>query len=44
MANTGNPTPAHLRYAEGLRVTIPASLQAAAREGWAPARWSMRCC
>ena len=33
MANTGNPTPAHLRYAEGLRVTIPASLQAAAREG-----------
>ena len=33
MASTGNPTPAHLRYAEGLRVTIPASLQAAAREG-----------
>ena len=33
MANTGNPTPAHLRFAEGLRVSIPASLQAAAREG-----------
>jgi uncharacterized tellurite resistance protein B-like protein len=33
MASTGNPTPAHIRYAEGLRVTIPASLQAAAREG-----------
>jgi len=33
MTSTGNPTPAHLRYAEGLRVTIPASLQAAAREG-----------
>jgi len=33
MAHTGNPTPAHLRYAEGLRVTIPASLQAAAHEG-----------
>ena len=33
MASTGNPTPAHLRYAEGLRVSIPASLQAAAREG-----------
>jgi Zn-dependent protease with chaperone function len=33
MANTGNPTPGHLRYAEGLRTAIPASLQAAAREG-----------
>ncbi len=33
MASAGNPTPAHLRYAEGLRVAIPASLQAAAREG-----------
>ena len=33
MANTGNPTPAHLRYAEGLRVSIPASLQTAAQEG-----------
>ena len=33
MANAGTPTPAHLRYAEGLRVRIPASLQAAAREG-----------
>jgi len=33
MASTGNPTPAHLRYAEGLRVSIPASLQTAAQEG-----------
>jgi Zn-dependent protease with chaperone function/uncharacterized tellurite resistance protein B-like protein len=33
MTSTGNPSPAHLRYAEGLRVAIPASLQAAAREG-----------
>ena len=33
MAHAGTPTPAHLRYAEALRVTIPASLQAAAREG-----------
>jgi uncharacterized tellurite resistance protein B-like protein len=33
MANTGTPTPGHLRYAEDLRATIPASLQAAAREG-----------
>ena len=33
MASAGSPTPAHLRYAEGLRVTIPPSLQAAAREG-----------
>ncbi len=33
MASTGTPTPAHLRYAEGLRVSIPASLQAAAQEG-----------
>jgi uncharacterized tellurite resistance protein B-like protein len=32
MPNTGNPTTAHLRYAEGLRGSIPASLQAAARE------------
>ena len=33
MASTGNPSSAHLRYAEGLRVAIPASLQAAAHEG-----------
>ena len=33
MTSTGTPTSAHLRYAEGLRVSIPASLQAAAREG-----------
>ena len=33
MPNTGNPTTAHLRYAEGLRASVPASLQAAAREG-----------
>jgi len=33
MANTGTPTPAHLRYAEGLRVAIPASLRTAAGEG-----------
>jgi Zn-dependent protease with chaperone function/uncharacterized tellurite resistance protein B-like protein len=33
MANAGSPTPEHLRYAEGLRVSIPASLQAAAHEG-----------
>jgi Zn-dependent protease with chaperone function len=33
ITSTGTPTSAHLRYAEGLRVTIPASLQAAAREG-----------
>jgi Zn-dependent protease with chaperone function len=33
MASMGNPTPAHLRYAEGLRVSIPASLQTAAQEG-----------
>jgi Zn-dependent protease with chaperone function len=33
MASTGNPTSAHLRYAEGLRISTPASLQAAAREG-----------
>jgi hypothetical protein len=32
-ANAGNLTPANLRYAEGLRATIPASLQSAAREG-----------
>jgi Zn-dependent protease with chaperone function len=32
MANTGKPTPAHLRYAESLRVAIPPSLQAAARD------------
>lgn len=30
--NTGNPTTAHLRYAEQLRDSMPASLQAAARE------------
>jgi uncharacterized tellurite resistance protein B-like protein len=33
MTSTGTPTAAHLRYAEGLRVSIPASLQTAAREG-----------
>jgi Zn-dependent protease with chaperone function len=33
MTSTGNPTHAHLRCAEGLRVSIPASLQTAAREG-----------
>ena len=33
MANTGTPTPAHLRYAEGLRVAIPANLRTAAGEG-----------
>ena len=33
MAGAGNPTSGHLRYAEGLRISIPASLQAAAREG-----------
>jgi Zn-dependent protease with chaperone function len=33
MVNTGTPTPAHLRYAEGLRVAIPASLRTAAGEG-----------
>jgi Zn-dependent protease with chaperone function/uncharacterized tellurite resistance protein B-like protein len=33
MSSTGSPTSAHLRYAEGLRVSIPASLQTAAREG-----------
>jgi len=32
LPNTGNPTAAHLRYAEELRGAIPASLQAAARE------------
>ena len=32
MPNTGNPTTAHLRHAEELRGSIPASLQAAARE------------
>ena len=32
MPSLGNPTTAHLRYAEGLRASIPASLQAAARE------------
>ena len=30
--NTGNPTPAHLRYAEDLRGRIPTSLQTAARD------------
>src|ERR1039458_3562359 len=33
MSSTGSPTSAHLRYAEGLRMSIPASLQTAAREG-----------
>jgi Zn-dependent protease with chaperone function/uncharacterized tellurite resistance protein B-like protein len=33
MADAGTPTPAHLRYAEGLRVAIPESLRAAAGEG-----------
>jgi uncharacterized tellurite resistance protein B-like protein len=33
MSNTGNPTTAHLRYAEGLRASIPESLQSTAREG-----------
>src|ERR1035438_1493302 len=33
LSSTGSPTSAHLRYAEGLRVSIPASLQTAAREG-----------
>jgi len=33
MANTGTPTVAHLRYAEGLRVAIPASMRTAAGEG-----------
>ena len=32
MANAGNPTTAHLRYAEDVRNAIPASLQTAARE------------
>ena len=32
MSNTGNPSPAHLRYAAGLRTSIPAGLQTAARE------------
>ena len=32
MANAGNPSTAHLRYAEDLRNAIPAALQAAARE------------
>ncbi len=33
MTSAGTPTSAHLRYAEGLRVSLPASLQTAAREG-----------
>jgi Zn-dependent protease with chaperone function len=33
LANAGTPSSAHLRYAEGLRVAIPASLQTAAQEG-----------
>jgi Zn-dependent protease with chaperone function len=33
MADAGSPTPAHLRYAEGLRAAIPASLKTAAQEG-----------
>jgi Zn-dependent protease with chaperone function len=32
MPALGNPTTAHLRYAEGLRESIPASLQAAVRD------------
>ena len=45
MANAGNPTPAHLRYAEGLRASIPAEpASRRARRRSAPARWSMRCC
>jgi len=32
LPNTGNPTTAHLRYAEDLRGSIPARLQAAARD------------
>ena len=33
MTSAGTPTSAHLRYVEGLRVSLPASLQTAAREG-----------
>ncbi len=33
MADAGTPTPAHLRYAEGLCVAIPAGLRTAASEG-----------
>jgi uncharacterized tellurite resistance protein B-like protein len=33
MANAGTPTPAHLRYAEELRVGIPETLRTAAGEG-----------
>jgi len=33
LTHAGTPSPAHLQYAEGLRVAIPASLQSAAREG-----------
>jgi hypothetical protein len=36
MANAGTPTPAHLRYAKGLRVAIPASLQAAVKVKGSP--------
>ncbi len=32
MPNTGNPTTAHLRYAEGLKASIPQALQDAAHE------------
>jgi Zn-dependent protease with chaperone function len=32
MPNTGAPTTAHLRYAEEMRIAIPASLQSAARD------------
>jgi hypothetical protein len=32
MPNLGNPTPAHLRYAEELRTSIPESVRAAARQ------------
>ena len=34
IAQTGNPTPAHLRYAETLRDAIPARLQAAAQDAF----------
>jgi len=44
MASAGNPTPAHLRYAEGLRVSIPAACKPRRARDLAPAHWSMRCC
>jgi len=37
LPNTGNPTAAHLRYAEELRGAIPAACKAAARKRWARA-------